>query len=77
VSNDLCLPPSPPGRTRRALSACEPYRELIAEALCLGRNTMAVSQDLLYGHGFTARTLRQCPTLRADAARQQAGRRLS
>jgi hypothetical protein len=44
----------PPGRAPSA-SACEPYRELIAEALDRGRNAMAVWQDLVDDHGFTAR----------------------
>jgi transposase len=44
-------------RPRRApsASACEPYRELIAEALGRGRNAMAIWQDLVDDHGFTAR----------------------
>jgi hypothetical protein len=44
----------PPGRAPSA-SACEPYRELIAEALGRGRNAMAIWQDLVDDHGFTAR----------------------
>jgi transposase len=36
-------------------SACEPYRELIAEALSRGRNAMAIWQDLVDDHGFRAR----------------------
>jgi hypothetical protein len=47
-------PLSPPGRAPSA-SACEPYRELIAEALHRGRNGMAIWQDLVDDHGFTAR----------------------
>ena len=47
-------PLSPPGRAPSA-SACEPYRELIAEALARGRNAMAIWQDLVDDHGFTAR----------------------
>jgi transposase len=43
-----------PSRERRA-SACEPYRELIVEALGRGRNAMAIWQDLVDGHGFPAR----------------------
>ena len=42
-----------PGRAPSA-SACEPYRELIAEALGRGRNAMAIWQDLVDDHGFTA-----------------------
>jgi transposase len=36
-------------------SACEPYRELIAEALERGRNARAIWQDLVDDHGFGAR----------------------
>jgi hypothetical protein len=43
-----------PGRAPSA-SACEPYRELIADALRRGRNAMAIWQDLVDDHGFTAR----------------------
>ena len=51
VSTD---PGRPPGRAPSA-SACEPYRELIAEALDRGRNAMAIWQDLVDDHGFAAR----------------------
>src|SRR5690349_12105726 len=43
-----------PGRAPSA-SACEPYRELIVDALGRGRNAMAIWQDLVDGHGFSAR----------------------
>jgi transposase len=43
-----------PGRAPSA-SACEPYRELIVEALGRGRNAMAIWQDLVDDHGFAAR----------------------
>ena len=43
-----------PVRSPRA-SACEPYRELIAEAVRRGRNAVAIYQDLVDDHGFTAR----------------------
>jgi hypothetical protein len=46
--------PPPPGRSPQA-SACEPHREGIVEALGRGRNAMAIWQDLVDGHGFTAR----------------------
>jgi hypothetical protein len=36
-------------------SACEPYRELITEALQRGRNAVAIWQDLVDDHGFPAR----------------------
>jgi len=36
-------------------SACEPYRELITEALRHGRNAVAIWQDLVDDHGFPAR----------------------
>ena len=54
--------------------ACEPYRELIVEALGRGRNAMANWQDLVDDHGFPARdasvrrfvsTVRQQPTVEA------------
>jgi transposase len=53
VSTDSGAGP-PPGRAPSA-STCEPYRELIAEALGRGRNAMAIWQDLVDGHGFPAR----------------------
>jgi transposase len=43
-----------PGRAPTA-SACEPYRELIEEALRLKRNAVAIYQDLVTQHGFTAK----------------------
>jgi transposase len=43
-----------PGRAPTA-SACEPYREVIVEALGRGRNAVAIWQDLVDGHGFTGR----------------------
>ena len=45
---------STPARARSA-SACEPYRELIADALARGRNAVAIWQDLVDDHGFAAR----------------------
>jgi hypothetical protein len=53
VSTDSAPIPRP-GRAPRA-SACEPYRELITEALGRGRNAVAIWQDLVDDHGFTAR----------------------
>jgi transposase len=53
VSTDRAPAPRP-GRALSA-SACEPYRELIAEALGRGRNAMAIWQDLVDDQGFTAR----------------------
>ena len=53
VSTDSAPVPRP-GRAPSA-SACEPYRELITEALRRGRNAMAIWQDLVDDHGFTAR----------------------
>jgi transposase len=46
--------PPTPGRAPSA-SACEPFRELILEALCRGRNAVAIWQDLVDDHGFQAR----------------------
>jgi len=53
VSTDF-WPTVQPGRAPSA-SACEPYRELIAEGLARGRNAMAIWQDLVDDHGFGAR----------------------
>jgi transposase len=36
-------------------SACEPYRDLIVDALGRGRNAMAIWQDLVDAHGFPGR----------------------
>ena len=64
-----------PGRAPQA-SACEPYRELIVEAVGRRRNAMAIWQDLVDDHGFPAghtsvrrfvSTLRQQPTVEARA----------
>jgi hypothetical protein len=52
VSTDSAVPA--PTRAPSA-SACEPYRELIAEALSRGRNAVAIWQDLVDDHGFSAR----------------------
>jgi transposase len=53
VSTDSALVPRP-GRAPSA-STCEPYRELIADAVGRGRNAMAIWQDLVDDHGFTGR----------------------
>jgi transposase len=42
-----------PGRSPTT-SACEPYHEVIEQALGLGRNAMAIWQDLVSDHGFPA-----------------------
>ena len=55
-----------PGRAPGS-SACEPYREVIEEALERGRNAVAIWQDLVDDHGFSARN-GQRPALRAEAA---------
>ncbi|OGU14337.1 MAG: hypothetical protein A3K13_04880 [Gemmatimonadetes bacterium RIFCSPLOWO2_12_FULL_68_9] len=52
VSTDL--PRAGPTRAPSG-SACEPYRELITEALSRGRNAVAIWQDLVDDHGFSAR----------------------
>ena len=56
VSTDLTIKSAAlnPGRAPTA-SACAPYRDVIAEALGLGRNSVAIWQDLVDDHGFTAR----------------------
>ena len=45
----------PPPTRAPSVSACEPYRELIVEALGRGRNAVAIWQDLVDDHGFTSR----------------------
>jgi transposase len=54
TDSEPSLWPSLPSRAPSA-SACEPFRELIAEALSRGRNARAIWQDLVDDHGFTAR----------------------
>jgi transposase/5S rRNA maturation endonuclease (ribonuclease M5) len=50
-------PPRPPARDNRApkhaRSACEPHREWIEEQVRLGRNGMAIYQDLVERFGFS------------------------
>ena len=62
-----------PSRAPQA-SACEPYRELVVDALGRGRNAMAIWQDLVDDHGFPAgyasvrrfvSTVRQQPAVEA------------
>ena len=51
-------PPRPPGLEevpKHARSACESHREWIEEQLRLGRNAMAIYQDLVERFGFTHR----------------------
>jgi hypothetical protein len=43
-----------PSRSPTA-SACEPYRDEIEQALRLGRNAVAIYQDLVTGYGFSAK----------------------
>jgi transposase len=48
--------PSWPSASRSPVaSACEPHREFIEQAVARGRNAMAIWQDLVDDHGFTAR----------------------
>jgi len=44
-----------PAMRAPSASACEPYRELIVEAVGRGRNAVAIWQDLVDDHGFPAR----------------------
>jgi transposase len=49
-------PPRPPARAlREAASACEPHRAWIEEQVALGRNAVAIYQDLVERHDFTHR----------------------
>lgn len=46
-------PPRPPARVpREAASACEPHRSWIEQQVALGRNAVAIYQDLVEQHGF-------------------------
>jgi transposase len=49
---DQIPPPWPAACAGLATSRCEPHREFIAQQLRLGRNGMAIYQDLVDGHGF-------------------------
>ena len=54
AASEKVVPAEPrPGRSPSA-SACELYREVIELGLSRGRNAMAIWQDLVDGHGFTA-----------------------
>jgi transposase len=71
TSTDPPWPPAP-GRSPKA-SACEPYREWIAEAVRRGRPAMAIWQDLVDDHGFAfgyASVKRFVAKLRAEAPRE-------
>jgi len=47
--------PGRPATRSASASACEPFRDLIELGLSRGRNAMAIWQDLVDQHGFTAR----------------------
>jgi transposase len=51
VITDSDPPPMP--RHNPSASACEPYRELIEQGVALGRDAMAIWQDLVDDHGFS------------------------
>jgi hypothetical protein len=55
VSTDLPPTPWPPPGRAPSASACEPYRQIVTDALARGRNAMAIWQDLVDDHGFSAR----------------------
>jgi transposase len=73
VSTDPPASPWPPAPRRSPqASACEPYREWIAEAVARGRNAVAIYQELVDRHGFTARyasVRRFAKALRAESAK--------
>jgi transposase len=53
VSTDFSRVSWPPAPSRApSASACEPFRELIADAASRGRNAVAIWQDLVDRHGF-------------------------
>jgi len=49
---DLPSEPTPYSNSKRSVSNCEPYREVIELGLSRGRNAMAIWQDLVTEHGF-------------------------
>ena len=51
VITDSDPPPRP--QHNPSASACEPYRELIEQAVALGRDAMAIWQDLVDDYGFS------------------------
>jgi transposase len=55
VSTDPGAIPGPSPERSPSASACEPFREVIVEALARGRNAMAIWQDLVDDHGFRSR----------------------
>ena len=61
------VPPPRPPAPKEARSACEPHREWIEAQIRLGRNAMAIYQDLVDHHGFASRynsVKRFCRSLR-------------
>lgn len=52
---DSCLTTWPRPTRSPLASACEPYRDIIEDALTRGRLAKAIWQDLVSAHGFTAR----------------------
>ena len=54
AESDRIAPASPPPFCCSSASTCEPYRELIELALSQGRNAVAIWQDLVNRHHFTA-----------------------
>jgi len=51
-AQDLLCEPTPYSKSKRSVSNCEPYREVIELGLNRGRNAMAIWQDLVTEHGF-------------------------
>ena len=48
-------PPRPPASTKADSSLCEPHRAFIEAQLKLGRNAMAIYQEMVDSHGFAGR----------------------
>lgn len=64
---DQIPPPRPSAPAAAIRSACEPHREWIEAQIRLGRNAMAIYQDLVDQHGFASRynsVKRFCRSLR-------------
>ncbi|MDP3032657.1 MAG: IS21 family transposase [Rhodocyclaceae bacterium] len=77
VAGEQIPPPRPPAPTAGGSpvvrSACEPHREWIEAQIRLGRNAMAIYQDLVDQHGFASRynsVKRFCRSLRKSEPAQ-------
>ncbi len=52
TGSDQTAPPRPPALPKVAASACAAHRDFIEAQVALGRNALAIYQDLVDSHGF-------------------------